>query len=126
MKRCIFALLVLLALPLSANAQISHHSRARDCMFTKNLGTVTRTFSLWGRVRVVKGNEYADLRVKVITDKRVADDLEVTIVKDEPKRCGEWLFVNNREDFTIKFVDKYEDITIRIVKRSELSNLVPY
>lgn len=90
------------------------------------MGTVTRTFSLWGRVRVVKGNEYADLRVKVITDNRVADDLEVAIVKDEPKRCGEWLFVNNKEDFTIKFIDKYEDITIRIVKRSELSDLVPY
>lgn len=125
MRRYIFALLVLAALPLTMKAQ-AFHSRARDCMYTLRQGAVTTTFSLWGRVKVVKGNEYADLRVKVITDKREAADLEVAIVKDKATRCGEWLFVKKDELFTIKFVDDFEDITIRIVKRSELSDLVPY
>ncbi len=126
MKRYIFALIVLLSLSLSLNAQIAYHSRARDCMFTLHQGTVTRTFSLWGRVKVVKSNEYADLRVKIITNKKETPDLRVAIVKDKATRCGEWLFVQKKENFTVKFVDDFEDITIRIVQKSELSGLVPY
>lgn len=126
MKRYVFAFLLFVALPLSTAAQQTYHSRAKDCMFTRYLGTVTRTFSLLGRVRVVNGNEYADLRVKVVTDKRTAVDLEVAIVTGKATCCGEWLFVKKDELFTIKYVDDFEDITIRFVKRSELSKGVPY
>jgi hypothetical protein len=36
-----------------------------------------------------------------------------------PSQCGEWRWVNSKEDFSIRFVDKWEDFTIRFVGKEE-------
>lgn len=66
---------------------------------------------LHGRVRVVDGN--ADFTVRVVTS--ALADLSVRRVTSYPNECGEWQFVNDFSDFTVRFVDGSADFTIRYV-----------
>ena len=73
---------------------------ARGCKYTVDEGFVTRTFELWGDVRVTDNPVEADITVYVST---FAYDLVVTWV-DKPHGCGQWHRVTKNENFSICFV----------------------
>uniref|UniRef100_UPI00307FCE59 hypothetical protein n=1 Tax=Ignavibacterium sp. TaxID=2651167 RepID=UPI00307FCE59 len=66
---------------------------------------------LWGKVKVVSHN--ANIKVKVVGS---FENIRVKVVENFADDCGEWMFVENHEDFTIEFVDNHEDLKIRFVK----------
>ncbi len=66
---------------------------------------------LHGRVKIVK--YFADINVQVVSS---FADLRVQSVKHHPTECGQWQFVDNFPDFTIKFVDHFPDLKIQFVK----------
>jgi hypothetical protein len=93
----------------------------QDCEITKNFGMMSQTFTLHGGVRVVTDpKEYVDFEVKVVKENEPAD-LRVKIVKGNTSECGEWRWVNSNESFSIRFVDKWPSFTIRYVKSNEWS-----
>jgi hypothetical protein len=72
-----------------------------------------RDVKLWGRVKVVKLESHADLRVQVV--KRF-ENLRVKKVKRLPNRCGRWQFVRSLPDFKILLVKTRPDLRIRFVQ----------
>ena len=66
---------------------------------------------LYGKVKVV--DSYADFEVKIVNSYA---DLEVKLVDSYASTCGEWTFVEQYPDFTIKFVESYPDFTIKFVE----------
>lgn len=118
-----YLLLLVVLFPSICFAQ-AYHSKTKGCEYTLNQGTRSITFSLWGNVKVVEGNAYSDLDVRIAKEGEAAD-LEV-VITDKPNACGQWRIVDKGEDFTIKFVDKYEDITIRFVQKRDLPEALPY
>lgn len=77
-------------------------------------GTVpTKTVYLFGKVRIVKQREKADLAVYVTTDEQQYD-MCVQWVKTNPNECGLWQAVEKDEDFTICFVNSYKDADLVI------------
>lgn len=73
-----------------------------DCFFTVDEGLVSRTFSLWGDVRVISDPLKSDINVYVMED-GIGADLVVTWV-DDAGGCGQWHRVDKGEDFTVCFV----------------------
>ena len=85
-----------------------------QCFVTRYYASGNRTFMAYGDVYVeTDPKEFVDLRVKVVTDPRIADFL-VFKTTDTPQDCGEWRFVKDRSKakFTIRFVKEWEDCTI--------------
>lgn len=76
---------------------------ARGCNYTVDEGLVSRTFELWGNVRVTDNPVEADITVYVST---FAYDLVVTWV-DKPHGCGQWHRVTQNENFSICFVQDH-------------------
>jgi len=66
---------------------------------------------LFGKVRIVERG--GDVRVKMVEH---FADLRVDPFSSFPRRCGEWQFVERREDFTIRFVEDNADIEIELVR----------
>jgi hypothetical protein len=93
----------------------------QDCEITQNFGMMSQTFTMCGSVRVVTDpKEYVDFEVKVVKGNEPAD-LHVKVVKRTPYECGEWRWVNSNESFTIRFVDKWPSFTIKFVGENEIS-----
>lgn len=65
---------------------------------------------LHGKVRVV--DALADFRVRQVD---ALADLKVEKVTAFASKCGQWLFVDALEDFTVEFVDALEDFSIEYV-----------
>ena len=67
--------------------------------------TVTKTRSVYGKVRIVGPNEAADVRVWFVNWGEV-HDFNVRVVDCAPKE-GEWQFVTKKgeEDYTIRLTD---------------------
>jgi len=108
MKKLLFTVIFLLftGLGYAANADSLSVSTAN---FDKDSCTC-KDKKLYGRVRVVKN--FADFRVRITNS---FPDLRVQIVSSFADRCGEWIFVDNFEDFTVEFVDNFEDFSIEYV-----------
>jgi len=66
---------------------------------------------LKGRVKIVEN--FPDFEVKIVNN---FEDIRVKTVTNFPDDCGEWEFVENFPDFTIKFVDNFPDFTIKYVE----------
>ena len=67
--------------------------------------------SLKGKVKIVEN--FADIEVKVVTS---FPDLKVKTVSNFTDDCGEWEFVENFPDFTVKYVESFPDIEIEFVE----------
>jgi len=96
-KRCLFIVIIAMVL----------------MSFTKDSPIVNckcKGIPLYGRVKVVE--RFADFNVKIVER---FPDLNVKKVEHLPIRCGEWQFVNNFSDFTIRIVDTHADFAIRYV-----------
>ena len=83
---------------------------ARGCKYTVDEGFVSRTFELWGDVRVTDNPFETDITVYVST---FACDMVVTWV-DTPRGCGQWHRVDKNEDFSICFVNNRCDASLVI------------
>lgn len=83
------------------------------CQYTINEGMVTRTFEVWGNVRVTTNPYDADVWVYVVKGGGGAD-LVVSWV-DNPHGCGQWHKVDKNEDFSVYFTDeeRFASFTIR-------------
>jgi len=66
---------------------------------------------LFGRVRIVERG--GDVLVKMVEH---FADLKVDPFAIMPNSCGEWQFVERREDFTIRFVEDNADIEIELTR----------
>lgn len=84
-----------------------------NCEYTLNEGMVTRTFEVWGDVRVTTNPYDADVWVYVVKGGGGAD-LVVSWVND-PHGCGQWHKVDKGEDFSVYFTDeeRFASFTIR-------------
>ena len=100
------------------------HPLIKDCSITKNYGTVSKTFFLWGTVRIITDpREYADFDVKIVPTPGLAA-MYVQKVTAPPYYCGRWRFVNSQQEkdekekatFTVRFVDEMEDFTVCFVE----------
>ena len=83
-----------------------------NCEYTLNEGMVTRTFEVWGDVRVTTNPYDADVWVSVV--KSGAADMVVSWV-DKPRGCGQWHKVDKGEDFSVYFTneERFASFTIR-------------
>lgn len=83
------------------------------CVYTLDEGMVTRTFEVWGNVRVTTNPYDADVWVYVVKGGGGAD-LVVSWV-DNPHGCGQWHKVDKNEDFSVYFTDeeRFASFTIR-------------
>ena len=70
--------------------------------------TVTKTRSVYGKVRIVGPNEAADVRVWFV-EKGHVHDFGVNVVDRAPKE-GEWQFVTKKgeEDYTIRLTGPFQ------------------
>ena len=96
-KRCLYILIIAMVL----------------MSFTKDSPIVNckcKGIPLYGKVKVVE--RFADFDVRIV---EFGADLNVRKVTSLPLSCGEWQFVNEFPDFTIRFVDIAPDFTIRYV-----------
>ena len=84
-----------------------------NCEYTLNEGMVSRTFEVWGDVRVTNNPYDADVWVYVVKGGGGAD-LVVSWV-DNPHGCGQWHQVEQNEDFSVYFTDeeRFASFTIR-------------
>lgn len=102
-------LIILIALS-DLSATVDRYLDKERCMFVITTPyDGVREVPMWGRVKIVESFE--DVRVRVVTSD--IEDLRVRIV-DSAYGCGEWHFVEQGEDFTVRFVDHDEDFTIRL------------
>ena len=69
---------------------------------------------LYGKVKIVQNFE--DFKVKRVDN---FQDIKIKRVDYFPNSCGKWQFVDNFEDFKIKFVDNFEDFKIKFVDNFE-------
>ena len=83
------------------------------CVYTLNEGMKTRSFEVWGNVRVVSNPYEADVWVYVVKGGGGAD-LVVSWVEN-PHGCGQWHKVEKNEDFSVYFTDeeRFASFTIR-------------
>ena len=79
----------------------------------------SRTYTLYGKIYVVKPGEKADLNVRII--KNGGANLSVTIIKEGRPYPRQWLFVNSREEanLSIRFVNKDENFSVRFMSMKE-------
>ncbi|MEQ9316301.1 MAG: hypothetical protein RLN72_10655, partial [Henriciella sp.] len=84
MKRAVFLLPLLAALPAMAESAVSE-----TCEFSG--------IPLKGEVKIVES--FADIEVKIVDS---FPDLKVKTVSSFPDDCGEWELVDSFPDFTIK------------------------
>ncbi len=83
--------------------------------------------SLFGNVRIVFGDEPADVKVRVVNE---SADLKVWKL-DKSKvpgnpwiyTCGCWSYVKTGDQFTVKFVSKDEDFTVQFVDADDYRGL---
>ncbi|MEG2276680.1 MAG: hypothetical protein RSA53_05525 [Odoribacter sp.] len=66
---------------------------------------------LYGRVKIVE--HHADFDVQVVEHHA---DLHVKKVTTDSRTCGEWRFVTDHPDFTIRIVKDHPDFKIRYVE----------
>lgn len=85
---------------------------AKGCQYTIESGMTSRTFELWGNVRVVSNPLEADITVYLVKDGGA--DLVVSWVDKEPDGCGQWRKVDSNENFTICFVNSRCDASFTI------------
>ncbi len=69
---------------------------------------------LYGKVKIVQNFE--DFKVKRVDN---FQDIKIKRVDYFPNSCGKWQFVDNFEDFKIKFVDNFEDFKIKFTDNFE-------
>lgn len=110
-----FIALVFSAVSIANKTPQPKHPLIKDCKIVKEYGFVSKTFSLYGDVKIITDpKKWADFDVKINTGQAA---LYVKAVKSEPRRCGEWRFVDSEKDadFTVSFVKESEDFTICFV-----------
>ena len=68
----------------------------------------------YGRIKIV--NNFEDFRVKVVTG---GADLRVRVVDKFPNSVGRWQYVDNFENFRVRFVENFEDFRVVFVENLE-------
>jgi hypothetical protein len=110
-----FIVFILSAISVANSAPTADHPLIKDCKIEKKYGFVSKTFSLYGDVKIITDpKKFATFDVKI---KKGMAALYVQIVKTTPKKCGQWRWVDDEKDadFTVEFVDESEDFTICFV-----------
>ncbi|MDR1553971.1 MAG: hypothetical protein LBS69_11010 [Prevotellaceae bacterium] len=117
MKRCLFILaFIFVGCAVFAQAK---QSMIKDCAITKDFGFMSKTFELWGTVRIVTDpKEHSDFDVRLVKSPGLA--AMYIKITEKPSKCGEWRFVKNAEDadFSIRFItdkDEWVNFTICFV-----------
>ena len=95
--------LVTTGIPTASVAQTTPVQPAEECSIAG--------IEMFGRVRIVERG--GDIRVKMVEH---FPELRVDPFSSFPRKCGEWQFVERREDFTIRFVEDNADIEIELVR----------
>lgn len=118
MKKIIAAVSLLLLitafmLPLAVNAASLDETQKVSLTAKLELAIrPERNNPYWSKGRVKVVTSFPDLKVKIVDS---FPDLKIRTVSFNPRRAGEWRFVDYREDFRVQFVDAFEDIRIQFV-----------
>lgn len=109
MKRVLlFALLALMALPMSAQSSDKKTGiNKENCTFTNKDG---KTFNLYGKVKIVE--HFPDVKVQIVDS---FEDLDVKIVEHFPDQCGKVKLVESFPDVKVQIVNSFPDIKVKIV-----------
>ena len=106
----VFSVLLFVFAAIYVQAQVE----INGCDIISVYGDRTIYFEIYGNVYVITNpKEHADIEVRVVDSPQKAT-YNIYKTTDTPRKCGEWRFVNNRNQakFTIRYVKEHEDCRI--------------